>query len=672
MNPSTQKEISCRVTLTLLMYVREVNNGTIGSLLDGLELDESYLADTNNWVSHAFLQTLYHRMIDLLGDPNAVYKMAFASMRLQSTGILDRIVRLLGSPRLIYSLAAKYNRFLKSNGDVIIREMDRNRAVIEDRYHDSRQKTHFDCDYTRGILATIPTFYNIPAAKVEEIECQVHKETYGERSWPDNPSHGAEGCLYRVEWNSQSLPSLMKRVFGRRKIYQKAISDLQEANRLIQEKYEEVSQLASTLEAANKELSESKRQLEFYTSDLKASELRYRLLTENMTDTLWTLDLSTLRFTYVSPSVFKLRGYTAKEAMDMSISETLSPDSLEKVTRILADELRLEEDPAVDPNRSRTLEVLQYHKDGSLICAEVTTSFLRDHTGKAISVLGLTRDISERKKAEQLYRGKIVAEAANRAKSEFLANMSHELRTPLNHIIGFTELITSKYYGDLTEKQEEYLSYVLQGSKHLLALINEILDLSKIEAGKMALEPLEVNFKEILTNSLVMIREKAMKHGIELSSGIEDAPEIIVADERKLKQVLYNLLSNAVKFTQEQGRITLRARRVSLEDNIIVTADGRRIDLPSIEDAHFVEVSVEDTGVGIDKEDLERIFNAFEQADNTSTRKYEGTGLGLSLTRKLVEMHGGAIWAESPGKNQGAKFYFVIPEDVKIGLHPTG
>jgi len=185
------------------MYVREKNQGTLGNLLDGLELDEAYLSDTNNWVSHSFLHILYDRMIEMLGDENAVYKMALASERLQSLGILDRIVRLLGNPRLIYSQAPKYNTFLKLNGSVVIHEIGDSWVVLEDQYHNSAQKTRFDCDYTRGILAGIPTMFGLPIADVEEIKCQVALERYGNRVWPDNPPQGCRGCLYRVRWTPQ-------------------------------------------------------------------------------------------------------------------------------------------------------------------------------------------------------------------------------------------------------------------------------------------------------------------------------------------------------------------------------------------------------------------------------------------------------------------------------------
>ncbi len=240
------------------------------------------------------------------------------------------------------------------------------------------------------------------------------------------------------------------------------------------------------------------------------------------------------------------------------------------------------------------------------------------------------------------------AEAANRAKSEFLANMSHELRTPLNHIIGFTELVVEKYFGDLNDTQEEYLRDVLSSSKHLLSLINDILDLSKIEAGKLELNPTSVNIREILSKSLTMIKERSIKHGIKVFLEVDDrVPETIQADERKLKQIMYNLLSNATKFTPDGGtvRVSARLRDESLSGNRKKT---------------FVEFTVSDNGIGIDPKNLEKIFDPFEQVDSSLNRIFEGTGLGLSLCKRLVELHGGKIWAESEGEGKGSTFIFTI------------
>jgi len=233
------------------------------------------------------------------------------------------------------------------------------------------------------------------------------------------------------------------------------------------------------------------------------------------------------------------------------------------------------------------------------------------------------------------------AEIASNAKSEFLANMSHELRTPLNAIIGFAQLLNEEYFGELSDKQSEFINNILVSAQHLLNLINDILDLSKIEAGKMELEISEVNIKELLESSLIMIKEKAIKHGIRLELMVEDSLDglKIEADERKLKQVMYNLLSNAAKFTPDGGRITIHAKKRG--DNIMV--------------------SVSDTGIGIEADELEKIFDEFYQVRHVAKGKSPGTGLGLSLIKNIVEMHHGSVWAESEGKDKGSTFTFVLP-----------
>ncbi len=280
---------------------------------------------------------------------------------------------------------------------------------------------------------------------------------------------------------------------------------------------------------------------------------------------------------------------------------------------------------------------------------------------------GMIEEGKLRNEKAELLVAKRQAVAANRAKSEFLANMSHELRTPLNHIIGFTELVADKKCGDLNEMQEEYLNDVLQSSRHLLSLINDILDLSKVEAGKISLEFGEVHLQRLMENSLIMVKEKALKHGIHLKTEVNGIPGAIVADERRLKQVFYNLLSNAVKFTPDGGSITLGARMLSVRNGAFKRGDGSIFNLPTANgldpaiDGNYAEISVTDSGVGISVEDLDRIFDPFEQADNSATRKYQGTGLGLSLTRKLVVLHGGRIWAESHGLKKGSTFRVLIP-----------
>jgi signal transduction histidine kinase len=228
-------------------------------------------------------------------------------------------------------------------------------------------------------------------------------------------------------------------------------------------------------------------------------------------------------------------------------------------------------------------------------------------------------------------------EIASQHKSEFLANMSHELRTPLNAIIGFSEVLSEKMFGELNEKQEEYSKDIHASGQHLLSLINDILDLSKIEAGRMELELSDFHLPTALDSALTLVRERAGRRGIALQMNVDSRLGQIQADERKIRQVVLNLLSNAIKFTPEGGRIEVGA----------VTKDG------------LVEVSVSDTGVGIAPEDQEAIFEEFRQV-GTADKKAEGTGLGLTLCRKFVELHDGRIWVKSH-VGAGSTFTFTLP-----------
>ena len=227
-------------------------------------------------------------------------------------------------------------------------------------------------------------------------------------------------------------------------------------------------------------------------------------------------------------------------------------------------------------------------------------------------------------------------EAASRHKTEFLANMSHELRTPLNAIIGFSQVLREKMFGELNEKQADYLDDILSSGQHLLNLINDILDLSKVEAGRMELQVSVFPLAEVVENSLSMVRERATRQGVALLTHVDPSVGLLDADERKIKQIVFNLLSNAVKFTPDGGQVTLAARTAG----------------------DTVEIAVADTGVGIGAEEQARIFDEFYQVGPGMTQ--EGTGLGLALTRRLVELHHGQVRVESaPG--EGSTFTVVLP-----------
>jgi signal transduction histidine kinase len=246
---------------------------------------------------------------------------------------------------------------------------------------------------------------------------------------------------------------------------------------------------------------------------------------------------------------------------------------------------------------------------------------------------GLERKVADRTRA---------LEVASQHKSDFLANMSHELRTPLNAIVGFSQVLKQKLFGEVNEKQDEYLDDILSSADHLLALINDILDLSKVEAGQVELEVGLFSLREALERGLVMVRERATKNGVQLELALDPSVDLVEGDERRIRQVVFNLLSNAVKFTPSGGRVDVSMAKQNGE----------------------VRIAVRDTGPGIASADQERIFEEFQQARDTDGERPEGTGLGLALSRSLVELHGGRIWVESePG--EGSTFTFTLPVGAK-------
>ena len=286
--------------------------------------------------------------------------------------------------------------------------------------------------------------------------------------------------------------------------------------------------------------------------------------------------------------------------------------------------------PLVRENRLIGLLVVRRRTPGSFHEAviELLQTFATQ-SALAIQNARLFREIAD--KSRQL-------EAASHHKSEFLANMSHELRTPLNAILGFSEVLAERMFGEVNEKQAEYLQDILSSGRHLLSLINDILDLSKVEAGRLELELGRFHLPTALDNALTLVRERATRHGITLTQTVDERLGDIVADERKVKQILLNLLSNAVKFTPEGGRVGLTA----------TAAEG------------VITIAVSDTGIGIAPEDQAAIFEEFRQVGREDARKQEGTGLGLTLAKKFVELHGGRIWVQSQ-VGQGSTFSFTLP-----------
>lgn len=289
----------------------------------------------------------------------------------------------------------------------------------------------------------------------------------------------------------------------------------------------------------------------------------------------------------------------------------------------------------------KTVELVALRKDGSEFPMDLSLSTWK--TGEKSFYSGILRDISERKMNEKIRSENERLVLSNRAKSEFLAAMSHELRTPLNAILGFSELLMKKGAGELNEKQQRYASNVITSGKHLLSIIDDILDLTRVESGKMEITVGEMSVQDSINECVNMINEMALKRKVTIKKQIKPGIGSIDTDELKFKQILNNLLSNAIKFSKPEGGV------------ITITAE---------KDADMVKFSVSDTGIGIKEEDMGRLFHSFEQLESGITRKFGGTGLGLAISKKLVELLGGSILAES-WSGVGSTFTFYLPQSAK-------
>jgi PAS domain S-box-containing protein len=365
--------------------------------------------------------------------------------------------------------------------------------------------------------------------------------------------------------------------------------------------------------------------------ELQRQRRYYEALFDSSPTAIVAIDMSGT-VTGWNPAAERLFGYTRDEAVRRDIDDMVAahPDIHREAKERSAIAAGGREPGRVLTRRTR--------KDGTLVDVDVVSApvFV---AGEQVGYFAIYSDVSElHARTRELAEKSAELEVASKHKSEFLASMSHELRTPLNAIVGFSQVLKEKLFGQVNEKQEEYLDDILSSSNHLLALINDILDLSKVEAGQVELDRRLFSLREALERGVVMVRERAVQNGVELSLELDPQVDLVEGDERRIQQVVFNLLSNAVKFTPPGGRVDVSTAK----------EDGE------------VRIAVRDTGPGISPDDQARIFEEFQQARDTNGERPEGTGLGLALSRSLVELHGGRIWVESePGK--GSTFIFTIP-----------
>ena len=366
---------------------------------------------------------------------------------------------------------------------------------------------------------------------------------------------------------------------------------------------------------------------------------------ENANDVFYTHDLEG-RFTWANRAVEHVAGYTPAEMLQMTVADVVAPEYLALAQARPAE---------LPPDVPLVYELEIIGKNGRRIPLEVGSRLIVQD-GRPVGVQGTARDITDRKHAEAaLQKAKDAAVQANRAKSEFLANMSHEIRTPMNGIIGMTELVLNT---SLNAEQRESLGLVQASAESLLTVINDILDFSKIEAGKLGLDPAPFNLRDSLADTVKTLAMRAHQKGLELSFRTDDGvPDGLVGDLPRLRQVLVNLIGNAIKFTSE-GEVAVEVERDAYGGNGSAAAGAPGC---SATNGHCrLRFSVRDTGIGIPVEKQQVIFRPFEQAEESTTRKYGGSGLGLAISSKLVELMGGRIWVEgAPG--HGSTFHFVAP-----------
>ncbi|QHG17100.1 ATP-binding protein [Nostoc sp. ATCC 53789] len=387
---------------------------------------------------------------------------------------------------------------------------------------------------------------------------------------------------------------------------------------------------------------------------LRQSEAKFRAIFERSSIGIGLIDMKA-QIVDTNPVLCEILGYSQEELYGKRFTDYISTQKGDlKLYKQLVSEIGKNsgktsrfgfqvselEEQAVDKHRIE-VERRCLHKDGSLVWTHISVSVIPDSNGEPEFFLAMIEDITERKETElKLRASQEAAEAASRAKSEFLATMSHELRTPLNAIMGLSQLLQQEVVGSLNEKQNEYVSCIYSSGEHLLALINDILDLSKVEAGKeeLLLSPLPVS--DLCNYAIWTVRDRASEKGLKLTYKIDLQEDICIADERRIKQMLLNLLTNAIKFTPA-GDVSLVVKKAP----------------------QGITFTVSDTGIGIDPNQFQFLFEPFKQLDSQLNRQYEGTGLGLALTRKLARLHGGDLTVTST-LGEGSQFTLFLPNPV--------
>ncbi|MDA3972139.1 MAG: ATP-binding protein [Desulfobulbaceae bacterium] len=386
------------------------------------------------------------------------------------------------------------------------------------------------------------------------------------------------------------------------------------------------------MRSANARLADEVEKRKVIEEELKESKIHFQNLVEGTEDLVTQVD-GEGRLIYVNHMAEKFFGVPPEECSGLSVFSFVHPDDRQATIAAVQGWIAAGKAHVNFDNR-------QLSRDGREHYLLWTTNLHYDDRGNVVNINSIATDITERKKIEALLVSAMQsAEAAAQLKGDFLANMSHELRTPLHAILGFADIMEQGMAGPLSESQENYIAEIHTSGKQLLALVNDVLDVSKIDSGQTTLEPLEFNLADMLDSTLFSINKTALAKEIEVTAALAEGLSPVKADPQQVEKVLAKLLDNALKFTPAGGRVGIEAS----------SKDGE------------AELAVWDTGIGIGPEDLSRLFKPFEQVEHYLQKQYGGTGLGLHLSKKRVELAGGRIWAESEGEGKGSRFIFTLP-----------
>ncbi|EKD27733.1 MAG: hypothetical protein ACD_79C00600G0001, partial [uncultured bacterium] len=368
---------------------------------------------------------------------------------------------------------------------------------------------------------------------------------------------------------------------------------------------------------------------------LRESESKYKMVVETAAEGILMTSVDTKQFLYVNLAICKMLKYTEEELLQLSITDIHPKEYRDNI---------LAEFNAQSMSEKVLIEVPCLRKDNTVFYVSINAVPIISNGRKC--VVSFFTDITARKNVEKnLVESKIIAEATTHAKDQFIANVSHELRTPLNSVIGFSTLMIDNYSQNLDEKQKKYLNFIKTSGEQLLSLIDTILNITKVDLGNVELQYSNFLLKDFFNNVLCLLHDKILLNQIKISVEVsEDADQVIIADEKNLKQVLYPIVLNAIKFSPSGSEVILKGKIIHHSDKV-----------------PMVEISVIDDGIGISVENLEKIFSPFSQIDISITKRFPGMGLGLVLAKKLVEMQGGNIRAESEGLKHGSTFKFTFP-----------